>query len=151
MIWTCEIQGTYMEHKDFVTNSYGESWDSSCEKSWVLVQNQWILNWKCLGLYVTRQLIWRHWLRSSVLQYTEFKICPSILIISYLTFASGIIVLLKMPTKCWEFFPILFVKTTEFQLVFNFEQTYTTAQLPYLESMVYSSYTMMAKPIWFSF
>ena len=25
---------------DFVTNSYGESWDSSCEKSGVLVPNQ---------------------------------------------------------------------------------------------------------------
>ena len=25
---------------DFVTNSYGESWDSSCEKSQVRVQNQ---------------------------------------------------------------------------------------------------------------
>ena len=22
-------------YSDFVTNSYGESWDSSCEKSWV--------------------------------------------------------------------------------------------------------------------
>ena len=27
---------------DFVTNSYGESWDSSCEKSWVPVHNQWV-------------------------------------------------------------------------------------------------------------
>ena len=27
---------------DFVTNSYGESWDSSCEKSWVPVQNHWV-------------------------------------------------------------------------------------------------------------
>ena len=27
---------------DFVTNSYGESWDSSCEKSGVLVPNQWV-------------------------------------------------------------------------------------------------------------
>ena len=41
----------------FVTNSYGK-WDSSCDKSWVPVQNQWVpvqkqwvLNWKCLGLY----------------------------------------------------------------------------------------------------
>ena len=38
---------------------------------------------------------------------------------------SGIIVLLKMPTKDGEFFPTLFVKTTDFQLVFNFEQTRT--------------------------
>ena len=27
---------------DFVTNSCGESWDSSCEKSWVPVQNHWV-------------------------------------------------------------------------------------------------------------
>ena len=41
------------------------------------------------------------------------------IIISYLTSASGIIVLLK------TFFPTLFVKTTDVQLVFNFEQTCT--------------------------
>ena len=33
--------------------------------------------------------------------------------------------LLKMRTKYREFFPTLFVKTTDFQLVFNFEQTHT--------------------------
>ena len=27
---------------DFVTNSYGESWDSSCWKSWVPLQNHWV-------------------------------------------------------------------------------------------------------------
>ena len=47
------------------------------------------------------------------------------IIISYPTSASGIIVLLKTPTKYREFFPTLFVKTTDFQLVFNFEQTHT--------------------------
>ena len=36
-----------------------------------------------------------------------------------------IIVLLKTPTKYRKFFPTLFVKTTDFQLVFNFEQTRT--------------------------
>ena len=52
-------------NSDFVTDSYGESWDSSCETSRVPVQNQWVpvkkkrvRNWKCLGLYVTRQLMW---------------------------------------------------------------------------------------------
>ena len=30
-----------------------------------------------------------------------------------------------MPTKCQEFVPILFVETTNFQLVFNFEQMHT--------------------------
>ena len=33
-----------------------------------------------------------------------------------------------MPTKYWEFFPTLFVKTTDFQLVFNFKQTRTVNQ-----------------------
>ena len=47
------------------------------------------------------------------------------IIISYPTSASGIIVLLKTPLKYREFFPTLFVKTTDFQLVFNFEQTRT--------------------------
>ena len=46
------------------------------------------------------------------------------MIISYLTNASGII-LLKKPTKYGEFFPTFFVKTTDFQVVFNFEQTRT--------------------------
>ena len=35
------------------------------------------------------------------------------------------IVLLKTTTKYREFFLTLFVKTTDFQLVFNFEQTRT--------------------------
>ena len=48
------------------------------------------------------------------------------IIISYPTKASRIIVLSKTPTKQYrEFFPTLFVKTTDFQLVFNFEQTRT--------------------------
>ena len=47
------------------------------------------------------------------------------LIILYPTSTSGIIVLLKTPTKDREFFPTLFVNTTDFQLVFNFEQTRT--------------------------
>ena len=41
--------------------------------------------------------------------------------------ASGIIDLLKTPTTYREFFPTLFVKTTDFQLVLNFEQTSTAA------------------------
>ena len=46
-------------------------------------------------------------------------------IITYPTSASGIIVLLKTPTKYREFFPIFFAKTTDFQLVCNLEQTRT--------------------------
>ena len=37
------------------------------------------------------------------------------IIISYPTSTSGIIVLLKMPTKYREFFPTLFAKTIDFQ------------------------------------
>ena len=47
------------------------------------------------------------------------------IIISYPTSASGIIVLLKTPTKSREFFPTLFVKQRDLQPVFNFEQTRT--------------------------
>ena len=47
------------------------------------------------------------------------------IIISYPTSASGIIILLKTLTKYREFFQTLFVKTTDFQLVFNFEKTHT--------------------------
>ena len=47
------------------------------------------------------------------------------IIISYPTSASEIIVLLKTSTKYGEFFPTLFVNTTYFQFVFNFEQTRT--------------------------
>ena len=52
------------------------------------------------------------------------------LIKSYPTSVSGIIiVLLKTPTRYREFFPTLFVKTTDFQLLFNFEHTHTVTIL----------------------
>ena len=41
------------------------------------------------------------------------------------TSASGIIVLLKCPQNIENFFPTLFVKTTYYQLVFDFEQMCT--------------------------
>ena len=47
------------------------------------------------------------------------------IIISYPTSASEIIVLFKTSTKYGEFFPTLFVNTSDFQFVFNFEQTRT--------------------------
>ena len=65
---------------------------------------------------------------------------------------SGIIVLLKTSTKYREFFPTIFVETTDFQLVFNFEQmcAVTTcgehgimAHIPWWLSQS----AMMAKPI----
>jgi len=52
-------------------------------------------------------------------EWAIFISCP--------TSASGMIVLSKTPTKYREFFPTLFVETTDLQLVFNFEQT---RQLP---------------------
>ena len=53
------------------------------------------------------------------------RIAKLAIIISYPTRASEIIVLLKTPTKYLELFPASFVKTTDFQLVFNLEQTRT--------------------------
>ena len=65
-IWLAEVMiiTSNMSHSDFIANHYCESWDSSYEKSWVWVQNQWVPDKKkkspkCLGLYVIRQFIWR--------------------------------------------------------------------------------------------
>ena len=55
----------------------------------------------------------------------RWKIADEARSISYPISASGITVLLKTPTKYREFFPTFFVKTTDFQLVFNFERTRT--------------------------
>ena len=52
------------------------------------------------------------------------------------------IVLLKTPTKYRKFFPTIFVQTTDFQLVFNFEQMPTVTIFG-----EHGSYTMMARPI----
>ena len=66
-------------------------------------------------------------------------------IISYPSSASGpIILLLKTPTKQRKFFPTLFVKTSDFQLVFNFEQTRTVTLFGEHGIM---AHIMMAKPI----
>ena len=74
------------------------------------------------------------WLYSSHIQHeTEWKNN----IISF-------IVLFKTPTKYQEFFPTSFVKTTDFQLVFNFEQSH--AVTIYGEHGI-MAHTMMAKPI----
>ena len=64
------------------------------------------------------------------------------IIISYPTSASGIIiipliVLLKTPIKYREFFPTLFVKTTDFQLVINFGQMLTITILGELGVMAH--------------
>ena len=83
------------------------------------------------------------WQKANEARSTEL----AIMIISYPTSASGIIVLLKTPTKYREFFPALFVKTTCFQLVSNFEQTRAITIFSQRTSY-YCSYTMvMAKPI----
>ena len=57
------------------------------------------------------------------------------MIISYPTSASGVIVLLKTPTKYREFFPTLFAKKKK--KIFSLFLILTRrVQLPYLESMV---------------
>ena len=58
------------------------------------------------------------------------------IIISYPTSASGIIDLIKTPTKYQEFFLTFFIKTTDFQLVFNFEQMHTVT--------IFGEYDIMA-------
>ena len=65
------------------------------------------------------------------------------IIISYPASTSGIIVLLKNAHKYQELFPTLFVKTTDFQLVFKFEQTRTVTIFGELGIMAH----MMAKLI----
>ena len=55
---------------------------------------------------------------------------------------SGIIVLLKTPTKSRKFFPTLFVKQPIFSLFLNFEQTRTVATFG-----EHGSYTMLTNPI----
>ena len=59
---------------------------------------------------------------------------------------SEIIVLLKKPTEYWEFFPTLFVKTTDVQLCFLFWADAYSYQIIW-RARYSSSYTMMAKPI----
>ena len=59
------------------------------------------------------------------------------IIMSYPTSASGMIVSLKTSTKNREFFTTLFVKTTDFQLVFNFEQMLTATIFGELGIMVH--------------
>ena len=61
----------------------------------------------------------RWWIANEV-QSAELAI-----IISYPT---RVFFLLKMPTKYREFFPTLFQKTTDFQLVFDFEQMRTVTK-----------------------
>ena len=57
---------------DFVTNSYGEL---SCEKSRVPVKKKkWVWNWKYLGVYVTRQLIWRQTPKLCITVYWNYNI-----------------------------------------------------------------------------
>ena len=65
------------------------------------------------------------------------------IIISYPASTSGIIVLLKNAHKYQELFPTLFVKTTDFQLVFKFDQTRTVTIFGELGIMAH----MMAKLI----
>ena len=54
---------------------------------------------------------------------------------------------IKTPTKYWEFFLTLFVKTTNFQLVFSFEQTRTVTIFGEHGTCLMAHNTLMAKPI----
>ena len=71
----------------------------------------------------------------------EARSAPLAIIVSYPTSASANVVLYKTSTKYGKFFPTLFVKTTDFQLVL-FLILSRRVQLPYN-----GSYIMMAKPI----
>ena len=67
LIWTCS---------DFVTNSYGQSWDSSCKKIMSPTPERLSLSLKkkwVPGSFVTTQLIWSY-TPNFVLQFTEIKI-----------------------------------------------------------------------------
>ena len=73
----------------------------------------------------------------------EARSAESAIIFSHPTSASGIIVLLITPTKYREFFPTLFVKTTDFQLIFDFEQMHTVT--------IFGEHGIMAHiPLWLS-
>ena len=67
------------------------------------------------------------------------------IIISYPKSVSRIIVLLKTPTKYREFFPTLFVKSTDFQLFFNIKQTGTVTIFE--DHYIKAHIPMMARPI----
>ena len=60
---------------DFVTNSYGESWDWSCEKPSVPAQKHWlpVQKHECPGSLCNHTVI-KERLQNSVLQFTEIKI-----------------------------------------------------------------------------
>ena len=50
--WRSRVQLETLKYSDFVTNSYGECWDSSCERSGVPVQNDWKKNFSALQAWV---------------------------------------------------------------------------------------------------
>ena len=72
---------------DFVTNSYGESWDSACEKSWVPVQNQRVpvkktnLKLKMLGPLCNQTVNLK--IDSKTLYYSLLKLKYSLFIFKY--------------------------------------------------------------------
>ena len=73
----------------------------------------------------------------------EARSAELVIIISHPTSASGIIVLLITPTKYREFFPVLFVKTTDLKLIFDLEQVHTVT--------IFGEHGIMAHiPLWLS-
>ena len=93
-----------------------------------------------------------NWTASSAITFNNYSrsacciwVYELAIIVSYPTSARGIIVLLKTPTKYQEFFQTLFVKTTDFWLVFNFAQTRTVTMI--FGDCRIMGHAMMAKPI----
>ena len=76
------------------------------------------LKWRRLINYLT--IIPRECVGYEIVVANEARTAELAIIISDPTSASGINVLLKTPPKYGEFIPTLYVKTNDFQLVFNF-------------------------------
>ena len=104
-----------------------------------------LANYQGVVFYDNQQLFheWALYMRWQIAN--EARSAEWAIIISYLTSVSGIIVLLRMLTKYWEFFPTLFVKTSDFQLVFLFWADVYSYHI--CKAWYSGSYTMMAKPI----
>ena len=92
-------------------------------KAFLFIRSKKIFPYRCI--FRMKQSSCYMFVYLTIIPRVRFGWAKLAIIISYPTSASGIIVLLKTPTKYREFFPTIFVKTTDLQLVFNFEQTRT--------------------------
>ena len=101
------------------------------------------LKWRRLINYLT--IIPRECVGYEIVVANDARSAELAIIISYPTSARGIIVLLKTPPKYWSFVPTLYLKTNDFQLVFNFWAG--THSYHFWRASYNGSYTMMAKPV----